>query len=199
VLDDPAMRPILCRVVLSLLRGWTGCGRGELRRLLLAGLAHADRGALLETCREAVGRGEVSDVVMRVYWLATAFLLAPAEFESGLSLYVARSSERALRLLDFAVAAARPASGEPVVLSPQILGPLLRLIGPKFPPQGDFDSALDEIDQKVVWLFDTLGRDGSEAAARALGGLRRIRVMRSCGRVLDRAEALHAAAAGGRP
>jgi hypothetical protein len=197
VLEDPRMRPILRRVVLPLLRGWTGCGRGELRRLLLAALGHADREALLEVCRQSIGRGEQTDVVKRVYWLTTAFLLAPVEFESMLSAYVARSSERALRLLDFVVTAATAPSGTPFELSPATLGPLLLLIGPKFPPQGDFDGVLDEIDQKVVWLFDALGRDGSEAAGRELRRLRRVRVMRSCNRVLDRAEALRAAGAPG--
>lgn len=187
---------VVARAVPPVLALWGTRHAAELKRLLHAALRHADHKRLMTTVARMVEDDTTASVPAQVYWLGTAFLLAPERYGSALGAYVGRSKERALRLLDFVFGALGETGASRLRLSADALAQLLRLIGPKYPPQRNLDVVLDDIDRKVVWLFETLGRCPGPETARALQRLRAVRVMRSCSHVLARAEALHEAAAG---
>jgi hypothetical protein len=127
-------------------------------------------------------------VVHRVYWLGTAYLLAPVEFETMLFEYVGRTREKALPLLNFIDPVIRAADNTGLDIGPDMLAKLLYMIAPKFRPGRDRFGRLDDNVLKIVWLFDLLGQDNSQQARQAVQQLRQIRVMRLYSDYLDRVE-----------
>jgi len=185
---------IMQHVLVPLLQAWRRCSDRTLRTLLHAALRYADAESLSCAARAVLSRPEgLSDNAV-VYWRGTLLLLDPKASVSGLAALIGRSKEKALRLLDFVVPPLEEAPGRTHSLPPEVLAELLRLIGPIFPPQGDPDARQDAIEQKVLWLFDLLGEDGSDEARTAVRRLRRVRVMRRCAAVLDRVERAQATA-----
>jgi hypothetical protein len=188
VLGGEDRAAIAGQLVLPVLRQWAVCKARVLKVLLHSALRHADHAQLMTLVEARLEEGASHDVRPRVYWLATAFLLAPERYGQVLADYCSRSREKALPLLDFAVAALSPDKGQQLKLPPAALGQLLRILAPAFPRNEHMRGALDENSQKVLWLFDQLGEDTSVEAIGALNRLRRVRVMRTYADVLDRVE-----------
>jgi hypothetical protein len=175
---DKAYRPLVAVTVLPLLQAWQDCRDKTMRELLHLALRFADRRQLLDLAEQQLQAEESMSVKRRVYWRATAFMLANDRHAQELSDYVGRSKERALRLLDFVYAAMQPGEGAQVELEPMALARLIRMIAPKFTPRQDAHGTLDEIERKVVWLFNTFEKQQGRATQDAMHWLQGVRVMR---------------------
>jgi hypothetical protein len=175
---EKAYRPLVAVTVLPLLQAWQGCRDKTMRELLQLALRFADRQQLLVLTEQQLQAEEVMSVNRRVYWRATAFMLANERHAHLLSDYVGRSKERALRLLDFVYSAMQPGEGAHVELEPMALARVIRMVAPKFTPRQDAHGTLDEIERKVVWLFNTFEKQQGSATEDAMHWLQGVRVMR---------------------
>lgn len=173
------------QLLVPVLRHWRNFDRRTLRDLLLTALACADRDALAALAAGELAQQQSMELRCRLYWLATAFLLAPREYGAELAGFAGRSKEKILPLLDFALAAMSPAAAAPLSLAPSALGQLIRIIAPKFPPQRDaFDNPCDNT-LKVLRLFYPLAGAYGVAGEETVAELREVRVMRTWFGVLD--------------
>lgn len=179
--------PVLSRVLPMLLRQWTTCNPAAQRRLLEAALCHLKPEDLLDQARAALASNADMAVKKRVYWLATAFLLAPEEFAAVLADYAGRWREKTLPLLDF-TAGVLSSSDRPLRLSATALGQLVRIIAPTFRRNEHRNGGFDAASAQVLWLFDLLAQDHSEEAIEAVRRLRKTRVLRMYSDVLDEVE-----------
>ena len=195
VLRDDGARAVLQANLLPLLRTWRGCRHHVLRSLLTAAMRHGDHEELLEAARSALDESDL-ELRKRADWMATAFLLAPEEFGPVLADYAGRSREKILRLLDFIVPALRAGEAD---LPAAWLAQLLRLAAPIFRRNEPSTGGLDAVSTQVLWLFERLGDDPSDAAVQAVAELRKVRVMRIYRDVLEQVAARQTAARGEAP
>lgn len=179
--------PVLSRVLPMLLRQWTSCNPAVQRRLLEAALCQLEHEDLLNQARTALASNTDMAVKKRVYWLATAFLLAPEEFAARLADYAGRWREKTLPLLDFTVGVLS-GSERPLRLPATALGQLVRIIAPTFRRNEHRNGGLDAASAQVLWLFDLLARDHSQEAIEAVRQLRKARVLRMYSDALDEVE-----------
>ncbi|UCE90187.1 MAG: hypothetical protein JSW10_05050 [Pseudomonadota bacterium] len=187
------------QLVLPVLQRWHNFDKRTLRWLLLAALAHADRAQLAVVAAGALTQQQSMELRCRLYWLATAFLVAPQEYGAALAGFAGRSKEKILPLLDFSLAAMSPSDGAPQRLAPTALGQLIRIVAPKFPPQRDgFGDPCDNT-LKVLRLFYQLAESDGAARHRVVQDLRDVRVMRTWFGVLDYVAQLQRLQAGDAP
>ena len=173
------------QLVLPVLQRWHNFDKRTLRGLLLAALAHADRAQLAVVAAGALTQQQSMELRCRLYWLATAFLIAPQDYGAALAGFAGRSKEKILPLLDFSLAAMSPGHGAPLRLAPAALGQLIRIIAPKFPPQQDsFGDPCDNT-LKVLRLYFALAASDAVAGHEIVQHLRDVRVMRTWFGVLD--------------
>jgi hypothetical protein len=178
----------LQQLVLPVLQTIARINRKLLPTLLLKAFRCVPHQDLLQTCRMRLNSAGYMPVVHHVYWLGAAYLLAADEFETQLFDYVGRTREKALPLLNFIDTVVRDADNMGLDIGPDMLAKLLYMIAPKFRPGRDQFGRVDDNVQKVIYLFDLLGRDNSQEARQAVQRLRRIRVMRLYSDYLDRVE-----------
>lgn len=190
IFGNQKIEPLIAEIVLPLIRSWNQCKDQVLRDLLYSALRSADLQQLLQIAEEKLIASPMVGGVRRVYWLATASMIAPKNYIDALVHYIDRSREKALRLLDFLSHALSILAERDIRVQPEILGKFLLVIASKFPPQGDLTGPLDDTSQKVLALFQYLGRDSSQEARQALEDLRAVRVMRVCDDVIDYTEKL---------
>ena len=188
VLTKEEFDQVLPQLVLPVLRSMRRINKKFLPLLLLSGFRYVAHDKLLHVCSMRLDSDDYMPVVHRLYWLGAAYLLAPEQYETILFDYVGRTREKALPLLGFIEAVIRAGENTGLVISADMLANLLHMIAPKFRPGRDQFGRLDDNVQKIVWLFEQLGRDNSQQARRAVQRLRRIRVMRLYSDYLDRAE-----------
>ncbi len=188
VLSKQEFEQVLQGLVLPVLQTIRRINKKLLLPLMLSAFRYVSHQDLLHTCRTHLASSEYMPVVHHVYWLATAYLLAPDEYEAMLFDYVGRTREKALPLLNFIEPVIRDADNTGLDISAGMLAKLLYMIAPKFRPGRDQFGRLDDNVQKIVWLFDLLGQDHSQQARLAVQRLRRIRVMRLYSDYLDRVE-----------
>lgn len=182
---EPEYRELVRVTVLGLLETWQACRDKTTRELLQLAMRFADREQLLALAERQLQHGQDMSVNRQVYWRATAFILADDAHATQLAGYVERSKERALRLLDFVYATMQPGEGAAVQLRPMAMARLIRMIAPKFTPREDAHGTLDEIERKVVWLFDQFERGSGDDFTEALRWLQGVRVMRGTLRYFD--------------
>lgn len=164
------------QLVPTLLEHWPASGHGVQRELLLTALRTLDHDLLLALARRRLAQGD-ADVKRRVYWLATAYLLAPREFAQPLLEYASRWREKTLPLLDFTCAVLGQERESGMAVAPATLAHLLRIIAPTFRRNAPATGGLDAVAGQVLSLFERLAADASDEAAAAVAGLRRVRVM----------------------
>jgi hypothetical protein len=190
VIGNEKVEPTIAEIVLPLIRTWSRCKDQVLRDLLYSAMRSADLQQLMQITVEKLSAAPAIGGNRRVYWLATASLLEPQSYIDALVHYIDRSREKALRLLDFLSQALSILGQRDIQVHPENLGKFLLVIAAKFPPQGDLTAPMDDTSQKVLALFQYLGRDSSDAAKQALKDLRAVRVMRVCDDVIDYTEQL---------
>lgn len=156
--------------------------------LLMSAFENVSHDELLKTCQSRLRNAEYMTVIHHVYWLGSAFLLAPTQYETEMTEYIGRTREKALPLLNFLEAVIKNKEVTKVTIDSGMLASLLAMIAPRFRPGRDQFGRLDDNVQKIVWLFDLLGQDSSEAGRYAIKKLRGIRVMRLYSDFLDKAE-----------
>ncbi len=178
VLREPGAQSLRRRLVLPVLARWKHCKPTVLRELLLVGLRCADHDALLDLVRATTADIDEADVKRWIYWLACAYMLAPAEFEQTLTEYAGRWREKTLPLLDFSVAVLAQEQASELQIGPEQIALLLRIIAPTFRRNSPLTGGLDAVSAKVMELFERLANDSSDAAVRAVRDLQRVRVMR---------------------
>jgi hypothetical protein len=188
IIGKEKIEPLIAEIILPLLRSWTECKDQVLRDLLYSALRSTNPERLMQIVEEKLSASPMIGGNRRVYWLATASLLAPQGYIDALVHYIDRSREKALRLLDFLAQALNILADRDIRIAPEILGKFLLVIAAKFPPQGDLTGPLDDTSQKVLSLFQYLGKDSSQEARQALEDLRAVRVMRICDDVIEYTE-----------
>ncbi|MEE9267502.1 MAG: hypothetical protein V3V86_12305, partial [Gammaproteobacteria bacterium] len=168
------MVPVAQRSAVALLRNVPGCQLEILTMLLTAAIQHADSGELLGLTREVLDQGRRIKSAQRLYWFATAFLLAPDEFGLKLSRSIAGSESRALQVLGFTAPdyPRNPTSDFVASLPPRSLALLIRMLGRAVSFGVDEDGYLKEPIQRIIAMVDRLARDPSAAATSALAQLR---------------------------
>lgn len=195
VTREPEMRPVLSELLLPLLESWTGCRRETYQSLLLDAMCYVPRESLLSAAASLLDGGRL-DVAKQVFWLSVAFLIEPDAWRARLGVFIGRSKERALRMLEFMVELLRQTERNGLRVTPEVLGDVLRLIGPRFPPKLGHPGAepdanpgeLDDIDRQVMYVFERLADAPSRPALDVLRRLRRVRVMGSCADALNHVE-----------
>jgi len=91
-------------IAMALLRDWPRCDPYTLSRLLQTALVTGHQDELKSIARQYSEALGAADIKRKIYWLATAFLLAPQANAQALALYTGRTKEKVLRLMDFTVA-----------------------------------------------------------------------------------------------
>ncbi len=188
ILQKQEFQPVLKNLVLPVLKTVRHINKKLLPAMLLSAFEYVPHIDLLQTCRLRLADEAYMTVKHHVYWLSSAFLLAPDEYEETLFEYVGRTREKALPMLNFVESVIKKTQGNKVNVSANMLASLLHMMAPKFRPGRDQLGRLDDNVQKIVWLFDLLGQDSSPEGRQAIQRLRRIRVMRRYSDYLDKAE-----------
>jgi len=188
VLQKEAFQQVLQHLALPALQTIRRIHKKLLPALLLAAFKWVPHPDLLIACRQRLAEGGHMPVVQHVYWLSSAYLLAPQEFAEPLTDYIGRTREKAVPMLNFLELILKNNAVIGLTISPDILARLLTILAPKFRPVHDQFGRLDDNVAKIAWLFDLLGQDSSDQSRQAVRRLRKIRVMRLYSRFLDEVE-----------
>ena len=182
---------VLQHLVLPTLQTIQRIHKKLLPALLLSAFECVPHAELLSTCEQRLDDVKSMRVAHHVYWLCSAYLLAPEKFEDILHDYVGRTREKAVPMLNYIEHIIRNRQATGLNINADILATLLSMLAPRFRPVRDQFGRLDDNVAKIAWLFDLLARDNSEMARQAVKRLRRIRVMRLHAEFLDQVEASH--------
>jgi len=167
---------ILQEMLLPALSAFPDINKYFLRRLLQLSFNNVSLSALLDICRLHLEKNNMP-AANQLYWLSTAYLLSPHEYEGVLFERVGRTREKALPLLDY-IDVVLSDNAHRFTLTADMLANLLHMIAPKFRPVEDRFGRYDDNVQKVIRLFDLLRNDESNEAKLAIVKLKKIRVMR---------------------
>jgi hypothetical protein len=178
ILETATLHPILHDTILPLLEQWQDCSDKELRTLLFFAFRFADHEQLLGLARTALQDEQALSIKKRVFWMATAFLLAPVEFTTLLSDYCHAQRQKILPLLDFSVDILTDTAATQLDRNPDLLAGLIRIIAPAFPRVEHMHGKIDDISSKVLWLFEQLAQCRGDRAEQAVKRLQKVRVMK---------------------
>lgn len=184
LIRGPRYTHLASPLALSLLETWPYSDVYTLRRLMQWALCADNRDHLLFIAEQRIEALLVSDIRRKVYWLATAFIIAPQGHTAALSQYIGRSKEKVLPLLDYVLALLKDPAIEQH-LSALDLARLLRIIAPVFARNEGRAGQLDDNSSKVLWLFEQLGRYPEDELAAAVSWLKSVRVMRCYADILN--------------
>lgn len=182
---------VLAHLVLPTLQSIERIHKKLLPALLLAAFRSVSHSELLAVCRLRLNQDEDMRVAHHVYWLCSAYLLAPNEYMQVLFDYVGRTREKAVPMLNFIELMLRNRQSAALHITADMLADLLAMLAPRFRPVRDQFGRFDDNVAKIAWLFELLGQDKSDSARQALQRLRAIRVMRLHSELLDRVEQAH--------
>lgn len=194
ILDQQKNISLVKASILPLLENWTSCRPQVLREMLFSAYRYADHDALLALAKNKLAEDQFSSEIQRVYWHATAFLLAPELMFNQLSNYIGRVKQKVLPLLDFCIEVLAKRSELNLEINAMMLAQLLRVIAPIFPPQqhsyGEFGQ-IDVNSRNVMKLFYALACFETSDVQTALRWLRKARVMKIYSGVLDSIHEIH--------
>lgn len=159
----------------------------ELARLLLAAFSADATQGLYDTACEVLMLEQEVGIRQQVYWQATAFILEPVTRSNILSGFMGQEKIKILPLLDFISWVLNENQER---LSGEAIAELIRIIAPKFTPQTDSYGNLSDISQKVAWLFYLLAVKNTLPTMQQTKKLKRVRVLKLYGEVLDEVENL---------
>jgi hypothetical protein len=186
-LRNSGMLPVMEKLLIPVLQHWEILDKKMLMNLLISAFRYTDRAALLDVCRNALEHADDIPVVQHVYWLASAYLLAPGEYHDEIFEYVGRTREKAVPMLKFILPILDDENTPGIRISAKTLAHILHMLAPKFRPKRDQFGNLDDSVQMIIWLFERLGREKNQEGREAVEYLRKIRVMRIYSEYLDRA------------
>jgi hypothetical protein len=188
ILQKKEFSAVLENLALPVLKTVKHINKKLLPLLLMSAFENVSHEELLKTCQARLNNAEFMTIVHHVYWLGSAYLLSPKQYEAEITAYIGRTREKALPLLNFLESVIKNKAVTKVNIDSGMLASLLAMIAPRFRPGRDQFGRLDDNVQKIVWLFDLLGQDGSEEGRQAIKKLKGIRVMRLYSDFLEKAE-----------
>ena len=198
VLSDTPDIEVVQHTVLLLLEHWQNCKAKVLFQLLQLAFKYAEANEFLAVTERVLSRDENTDEKLnektRLYWLATAFLLAPEKYSAKLSDYVGRVKLKIMPLLDFVTLIIRNKDKVSIDVTEKLVAHLLRMIAPIFPPQHHVYGALGGLDinsRNVMLMFYTLVCSDNKEATKEIKVLRKARVMKIYSGVIDNVLELH--------
>lgn len=194
VLSDSPDIEVVQYTVLLLLEHWQNCKAKILFQLLQLAFKHADSKEFLAVTERVLSQDEKLNEKTRLYWLATAFLLAPEKYSARLSDYVGRVKLKIMPLLDFVTVIITAKDKVKIDVSDKLVVQLLRMIAPIFPPQHHVYGALGGLDinsRNVMLIFYTLVCSDSKTVTKEIKSLRKARVMKIYSDVIDNLLELH--------
>jgi len=188
ILQKAEFSSVLKNIALPVLKNIPHLNRKLLPVLLQSAFQYVPHRDLFQACQFRLADDADMSVRQHVYWLGSAYLLAPVEYEAVLFDYVGRTREKALPLLNFVEQIIKNRKDCQLEVSANMLASLLYMIAPKFRPGRDRFGRLDDNVLKIVWLFNLLGQYADADGRQAILRLRKIRVMRLYSEFLDMAE-----------
>ena len=180
--------------VLLLLEHWQNCKVKILFQLLQLAFKYADANKFLAVTENILSRDEKLNEKTRLYWVATAFLLAPEKYSARLSDYVGRVKLKVMPLLDFVTEIVNSKDEVNIEINDKLVAQLLRVIAPIFPPQHHVYGALGGLDinsRNVMLLFYFLVCSDSKSVIKEIKALRKARVLKIYSGVIDNMLELH--------
>lgn len=191
--DFPDTEVIQCSVLL-LLEYWTKCKAKTLFQLLQLAFKYSDTQAFLTVCENVLANDKELNEKTRLYWIASAYLLAPEKYSALLLNYVGRVKLKIMPLLDFVIVIIANHKEINIDLSDKQVTELLRMIAPVFPPQQHVYGALGNLDissRNVMLMFYHLVYSENETITGEIKKLRKARVMKIYSGVIDNILELH--------
>lgn len=188
VLGEQADTQVIHYCILPLLENWTHCKAKTLLQLLQLAFKYSEKNNLLQVCEVILAQDEKLNEKTRLYWLTTAYLIAPEKYFAKLSNYVGRVKLKIMPLLDFVVLIINDSSKIDINITVKTVVQLLRMIAPVFPPQHHVYGALGELDinsKNVMLLFYYLVCSNDGDIVNELKSLRKARVMKIYSAVID--------------
>lgn len=194
VFSDAPDTEIIQYSVLLLLEHWKKCKAKTLFQLLQLAFRYSDAQEFLTVCENVLANDKELNEKNRLYWVASAYLLAPEKYSALLSNYVGRVKLKIMPLLDFIIVIIANHQEINIRLSDKQVTELLRVIAPVFPPQQHVYGALGDLDissRNVMLMFYHLVCSENEAVTSELKKLRKARVMKIYSGVIDNILKLH--------
>lgn len=188
VLSDSPDVEVVQHTVLLLLEHWQNCKAKTLFQLLQLAFKYADADEFLAVTERILSQDEKLNEKTRLYWVATAFLLAPEKYSARLSAYVGRVKLKIMPLLDFVTVIIAHKDQVSIDVSDMLITQLLRMIAPIFPPQHHVYGALGGLDinsKNVMLMFYSLVSSENETVLKEIKALRKARVMKIYSGVID--------------
>ncbi len=188
VLGEQPDIEIIQHCILPLLDNWIHCKAKILAQLLHLAFKYSNVDEFLTVCERVLEDDESLNERTRLYWLATAYLIAPDKYFSHLSAYAGRVKLKIMPLLDFVVLILNDANQINIKFSTKIIIQLLRMIAPVFPPQHHIYGALGALDinsKNIMLMFYYLVCSNDNNVAAELKLLRKARVMKIYSAVID--------------
>ena len=174
--------------ILPVLESWPHCKAKILFQLLQTAFKYSEAENLLKVCETILTQDENLTEKTRLYWIATAYLLAPDKYFARMSDYVGRVKIKVMPLLDFIVQVMLNKNETSINLSDKQVVQLLRIIAPIFPPQQHVYGVLGGLDinsRNVMLLFYQLACSENENVITDIKSLRKARVMKIYAAVID--------------
>ncbi|MBD3609159.1 MAG: hypothetical protein HUJ30_01265 [Gammaproteobacteria bacterium] len=168
----------------TLLLEWPDCDTYTLYRLLQLVITSDDPVWLTEVLKTRIEQCPTYDIQRKIYWLTSAFFLQPERYYQQLALYIGRTKEKVIKLLDFSYAALSQ-TGMHHYFSAMELAQLLRLIAPVIVRNKGRLGQLDQSSTKVLNLFEQLASYPQHERQQAVQWLHQVRVMRSYADILE--------------
>ena len=189
-IDQREFDKLSSKVLLPVLQNWTNVQKKILAKLLHTALRTADHDQLLTICEAALSSWNQAEPKRYILWLATAFLLAPSQYETILLNYTGRTKEKIIPLVDFVYLALNDDDNHHLKPTAQTLAVLLRIIAPKITPQEDRYGQLCDNTRKLAYLFYQLlvveaDNKNDLSKTSVIEQLNRVRVMKLYTPILD--------------
>ena len=188
VLGERPNIEVIQESILPLLEHWPRCKAKILSQLLHLAFKYSNVDDFLAVCERVLDNDESLNERTRLYWLATAYLIAPDKYFSRLSAYAGRVKLKIMPLLDFIVLILNDDNQINIKFSTKTIMQLLRMIAPVFPPQHHIYGALGALDinsKNIMLMFYHLVCSNDKAVAAELKLLRKARVMKIYSAVID--------------
>jgi len=180
--------------ILPLLENWIPCKEKTLIQLLPLAFKYSKVDQFLAVCERTLKNDDVLNEKTRLYWIATAYLIAPNKYFARLSNYVGRVKLKIMSLLDFIVLILKDKNKLNIKFSDKVVVQLLRMVAPVFPPQHHVYGTLGELDinsKNVMLMFYHLACSTENDVASEIKSLRKARVMKIYSDVISNLLELH--------
>lgn len=188
IFGDQPDEEITKECVLPLLDNWKQCKAKTLYQLLYLGFKYAEQEKFLLVCEKALENDNELNEKTRLYWIASAYLLAPEKYFSKLTAYAGRVKLKIMPLLDFMSLILSEHKKINIIFTTKMVVQLLRMMAPIFPPQHHVYGAFGTLDinsKNIMQMFYHLAASSESDVVTELKSLRKARVMKIYSDVID--------------